>query len=86
MASGEMSEAEFTTFLGQALKCLAASLVDGGLIYTCIDWRHLREMLAGAEQAELSLINLCVWNKSNGGMGSFYRSKHRQRAHSLPAG
>lgn len=20
--------------------------------------------------------NLCVWNKTNGGMGSFYRSKH----------
>jgi DNA modification methylase len=24
----------------------------------------------------LRLINLCVWNKSNGGMGSLYRSKH----------
>jgi DNA modification methylase len=24
----------------------------------------------------LTLINLCVWNKQNGGMGSLYRSKH----------
>ena len=23
-----------------------------------------------------SLLNMCVWNKDNGGMGSFYRSKH----------
>lgn len=22
------------------------------------------------------LINLCVWNKSNAGMGALYRSKH----------
>ncbi len=35
-------------------------------------WRNLR----GGRRAGLELKNVCVWNKTNGGMGSFYRSKH----------
>ena len=34
------------------------------------------ELLAAGEQVFSELKNLCVWNKTNGGMGSFYRSKH----------
>jgi DNA modification methylase len=35
----------------------------------------MRELLdAGKNYTELK--NLCVWNKTNGGMGSLYRSKH----------
>jgi hypothetical protein len=30
----------------------------------------------GWDLISLSAANLCVWNKSNAGMGSFYRSKH----------
>jgi DNA modification methylase len=41
-----------------------------------MDWRHLREMLAAGEEVYTELKNLCVWNKSNAGMGSLYRSKH----------
>jgi DNA modification methylase len=41
-----------------------------------MDWRHLRELLAAIEANDLLLLNLCVWNKNNGGMGSLYRSKH----------
>jgi len=26
--------------------------------------------------ANLDLLNLCVWAKTNGGMGSLYRSRH----------
>jgi DNA modification methylase len=76
MASGEMSEKDFTGFLGEALRQLAASCLDGGLIYTCMDWRHCYELLSAARRVDLGLLNLCVWNKDNGGMGSFYRSKH----------
>jgi hypothetical protein len=36
----------------------------------------MREMLDAGEAAFDELKNLCVWNKTNGGMGSFYRSKH----------
>jgi DNA modification methylase len=76
MASGEMSRAEFTAFLAVFLKNLTANIGDGGIIDICIDWRHLGELLAAIEETGLSLINMCVWNKSNGGMGSLYRSKH----------
>ena len=41
-----------------------------------MDWRHLEEMLAAGRKVYSELKNLCVWNKTNAGMGSFYRSKH----------
>jgi DNA modification methylase len=41
-----------------------------------MDWRHIGELLAAGSQAFSELKNLCVWNKTNGGMGAFYRSKH----------
>jgi DNA modification methylase len=41
-----------------------------------MDWRHMSEILAVGKQAYDKLLNLCVWVKNNGGMGSFYRSQH----------
>ncbi len=76
MASGEMSRSEFTTFLGDAIKQMAGSVRDGAVLDLCMDWRHLPELLSAIEANDLALLNLCVWNKSNGGMGSLYRSKH----------
>ena len=76
MASGEMDQAEFTAFLGQAFRNLAAFSVDGSLHYVCMDWRHLEELLAAGREAYGELKNLCVWVKDNAGMGSLYRSQH----------
>jgi hypothetical protein len=76
MASGEMSKIEFTAFLGQAFRNLAAFSLDGSLHYICMDWRHLEELLAAGREAYSELKNLCVWVKDNGGMGSLYRSQH----------
>ena len=76
MASGEMSKAEFTTFLGVAIKQLTANVCDGAVLDLCMDWRHLPELLSALEANDLTLLNLCIWNKNNGGMGSLYRSKH----------
>ena len=75
-ASGEMSPAEFTTFLRDALAPAAARCREGAIAYVCMDWRHMREMLGAGDAVFHELKNLCVWNKTNGGMGSFYRSKH----------
>jgi DNA modification methylase len=33
-------------------------------------------MLAAGDSAKFELLNLCVWVKTNGGMGSLYRSRH----------
>lgn len=76
MASGEMSEAEFTAFLNSVFVHLAAFATDGAIHFICMDWRHLREVSAAAATAYTELKNLCVWAKNNGGMGSLYRSQH----------
>jgi DNA modification methylase len=75
-ASGEMSDAEFTCFLTKVTGQIARVLVDGGLAYVCMDWRHMTHVMAAAEAEGLPLLNLCVWDKGSGGMGSFYRSQH----------
>jgi DNA modification methylase len=76
MASGEMSEAEFTAFLQKALSLMAANSVDGAIHFICMDWRHLFELLSAARSVYSEYKNLCVWVKRNGGMGSLYRSRH----------
>jgi DNA modification methylase len=76
MASGEMSEAEFADFLHQTFQRIIAYCRDGALIYSFMDWRHMAEILAAGRAASLDLLNLCVWAKTNGGMGSLYRSRH----------
>lgn len=76
MASGEMSEEEFTHFLASTCANLAAFSCDGSIHYICMDWRHMGELLAAGRASYAALKNLVVWNKDNGGMGAFYRSKH----------
>lgn len=76
MGCGEMSEAEFKGFLEAVFRQLAANTIDGSIHQICMDWRHIPEMLAAGTAVYSELKNLCVWNKSNAGMGTFYRSKH----------
>jgi len=76
MASGEMDEAEFAGFLASVFANLAVHSADGSIHYICMDWRHLSELLKAALGPYRELKNLCVWAKTNGGMGSFYRSQH----------
>jgi hypothetical protein len=70
MASGEMSEAEFTTFLTSVMKLLARHSQDGSIHYHCMDWRHMMEIMTAGKAAYEELKNLIVWNKDNGGMGA----------------
>jgi DNA modification methylase len=76
MASGEMSQEAFAEFLTTAFRRLAAHSIDGAIHDICIDWRHIAEMMAAGNQVYSELKNVCVWVKTNGGMGSFYRSRH----------
>jgi DNA modification methylase len=75
-ASGEMSKTQFTAFLTDTLSNIGAVMRDGGIAFVCMDWRHVGELLAAGQEAFTELKNLVVWNKTNGGMGAFYRSKH----------
>jgi hypothetical protein len=76
MASGEMSSAEFTKFLSAAFRNFAEHSADGSIHYICMDWRHMGEMLEAGQGVYAELKNLIVWAKDNGGMGTFYRSRH----------
>jgi DNA modification methylase len=75
-ASGEMSQPQFTAFLTETLCNISRVMRDGAIAFVCMDWRHMGELLAAGGAAFTELKNLVVWNKSNGGMGAFYRSKH----------
>jgi DNA modification methylase len=76
MACGEMSEAQFTNFLNTIFLNVAGVSLNGAIHFICMDWRHIGETLAAAKMVYSEFKNLCVWNKDNGGMGSFYRFKH----------
>ncbi len=76
MASGEMTPTEFTEFLSTFMRHAKDYSVDGALHYFFMDWKHVREITTAAGGVYDDLKNICVWNKTNGGMGSLYRSKH----------
>jgi DNA modification methylase len=76
MASGEMNTHEFTKFLETAFMRLADFSTNGSIHFICMDWRHIRELLEAVAKPYSELKNLCVWAKTNAGMGSLYRSQH----------
>jgi len=76
MASGEMSDAKFLNFNIDWLKAALAFVIDGGVIGSFIDWRGLPTVHSAAITLSLAPLNLIVWAKTNGGMGSLYRSQH----------
>lgn len=76
MASGEMTEAQFTAFLSDSFAPLNQALVAGGLMLSFMDWRGLYPMTTAARGLGFEELNLIVWAKSNGGMGSLWRSQH----------
>lgn len=76
MASGEMSEQSFRAFLEDTLGACAAVSRSGAVHFVCMDWRHIDELSQAGAIVYDTQLNICVWNKSNAGMGSLYRSKH----------
>jgi DNA modification methylase len=76
MASGEMTDEAFRGFLTQTLGAAAKVSRDGAVHFICMDWRHMEDVCAIGRRIYGDLLNVCVWNKSNAGMGSLYRSKH----------
>lgn len=76
MGVGEMDAAQFTAFLTNIFERLVEHSDAGSLHYVFMDWRHLRELLAAGENVYSEYKNLCVWAKTNAGMGSLYRSQH----------
>jgi DNA modification methylase len=76
MGVGEQTSEEFTTFLRTMIELSLHYVVDGGLAYLFMDRRHLLELQLAAREAGLSILDLCIWDKTSGGMGGLYRSQH----------
>ena len=76
MAAGEMSREQFTDFLKSTFQNLSDHSSDGSIHFVCMDWRHMSEILNAGEAVYDELKNMIIWVKDNGGMGTFYRSRH----------
>jgi DNA modification methylase len=76
MASGELTSPEFALFLQTSLGHATRNSVDGAIHFVCMDWRHAKEMIIAGEEIYDEFKNLCIWRKTNAGMGSLYRSQH----------
>ena len=76
MASGEMTTSEFTAFLRDVFANLAAHRPTARSTSSAWTGVTCGEVLTAATPVYSELKNLCVWAKTNGGMGSLYRSQH----------
>lgn len=74
--SGELKGEALVAFFDEACRLAALHSADGAIQFWCCDWRHLGELLPVALGRFDELLNLAVWTKNNGGMGSLYRSAH----------
>jgi DNA methylase len=75
-ASGEMSDTAFRAFLTTCLASAARVSRAGAVHFICMDWRHIEILMGVGREIYGSTLNLVVWNKTNPGQGSFYRSQH----------
>lgn len=76
MGSGEMETDEFVDLLARGMTHVADYSLNGSIHYWAMDWRHMDELSLARQRAGLAMKNLVVWNKTNAGMGTFYRSQH----------
>jgi DNA modification methylase len=71
-----MTPAQYQKFLEDSFALLAKNSADGAIHFICIDWRHIDPMIGAGRRVYRELKNVVVWNKTNAGLGSFYRSQH----------
>lgn len=76
MASGEMSQSEFSAFLAKSCTHLHTFSKDGAIAFIFMDWRHMREIQDAAKPLFGPPRQVVAWVKDNAGMGTFYRSQH----------
>jgi hypothetical protein len=65
MASGEMSQSAFTSFLSDTLALAGSVSIDGALHFVCMDWRHIGELVEAGRVVYGAMLNLIAWVKSN---------------------
>ena len=76
MAVGEMSPAEFTSFLRTSMEHAHRWSKPGSVHVWAMDWRHVNEITTAAQAVYERYLNMAVWVKDRPGMGSWLRSQH----------
>ena len=76
MASTELSSEQYEEFLVDSFTPAAKRCRDGAIAFICIDWRHMNELNQAGMRVFDELKNVCIWNKKNAAMGTFYRSRY----------
>ncbi|MHA6724187.1 site-specific DNA-methyltransferase [Sphingomonas sp. RS2018] len=77
MGVGEQSMPEFAhTLLRPVFRCIVANAMPGAIAFVCIDWRAAPYLHDAAQGVFHEQKNLIIFNKTNAGMGTFYRSAH----------
>ena len=71
-----MTQDQFTAFLKTTCSNLYDHSVDGSIHFICMDWQHMQELMEAGNGVYDEFKNMIVWVKDNGGMGTFYRSRH----------
>lgn len=74
--AGEMSDPKFEEFLSDILGNSVSVSRIGAVHYVFMDWRHIDNLVRVGRALYGAMLNLVVWNKTNAGQGSFYRSQH----------
>jgi DNA modification methylase len=77
VAVEERTKDEFCKFLVEAFNLMVSHSAEGATFFACMDWRRLLEIVSAIRALGCVLLNLCVWVKTNGDMGSIYRSRHK---------
>ncbi len=72
---GGMGQAAFEDMITSAFQNMQNSLVDGGLLMSFMDFKHVSDLVVISKLLGLDLVNIVTWVKSQGGMGSLWRSQ-----------
>jgi hypothetical protein len=74
--AGKETDEEFSEFLLKFLRHCKTFTSAGSVIFACMDWRQIDRLLIAGREAGLERINVAIWNKGCGGMGSLLRSAY----------
>jgi DNA modification methylase len=74
--SGQDSSEDFMAFLRTSCAHMIKYSHNGSLHYIFMSWHFQYELLHIGKQLYVELKNILIWNKTNAGMGSLYRSKY----------
>jgi DNA modification methylase len=72
---GDMDQAQFEAMIEATFRAILSVLVDGGMLLSFMDYKHVCDLILIGGDLGYSLMNLITWVKSQGGMGSLWRSR-----------